>query len=127
MGDQNKKSGGAKKIGRNKVKCAAVRKGDGSKKPKGYGRNSDKPRGYVNDDAFGPETQIPIFRPVHTRPHLCIEMHETGHWGSGPKVAHMKRDAEELSRQLRPNLRKRVLVLPKREKPVVTTQLKRAA
>lgn len=130
MGDTQKKSGGAKKIGRNKDKCTAYRysKGKwnetGNKKPKGYGNLSTRPKpvmpwnnGKILDLHTLPEDKQPMFRPRFDCPHLSTELLESSKLlGHNRHPGTFEENAQELSRHLKAGMRKRVLYFPERPK-----------
>jgi hypothetical protein len=118
---EQKKSGGGSKIGRNKHKCEKYRfthgRIEGNKKPK-YGKRMMRPLpGYVGDDAFVPEDRIPKFVPLYDCPHVSTECLERGQRTGANyfKSCSLTDAAEELARHLRPDMKRRVLSLPKRE------------
>lgn len=125
MGDQSsKKSGGSRKIGRNKTKCQAYRykqKGwrvEGNKHPKGIGLRKPRPeKGYVDDLARMSEDKVPEFRPRFECAHLSTELLEAdkGHRVNRGRGT-FKENAQELARHIRPVMRHQVLFLPERPK-----------
>lgn len=135
-GSDQKKSGGSKKIGRNKGKCERYRftkasgaSVTGNKKPKGMrakrqGRTGgSRTGGYIDDMARIPEERQTAFTPTNPCPHLCTEIlanKTVSRFGSSRPAA----IAEELARHIKPSLRHRVLTVPKQpEKPLVKGKL----
>lgn len=112
-----KKSGGSKKIGRNKSKCETYRftkgrKTEGSKRPKGLKSRAMRRMGYMIDSHRRPEA-TPRFIPVVIRPHLCNELAESAAITKGALADKMRQDAESLSRSVMPPLRPRLTAVNK--------------
>lgn len=110
-GQQNKKSGGSKKYGRNKAKCERYRARhhgtDKKKTPRyrklGYGHaRREEVKGWQMDSSLLPSwLEVDLFRPRVNRMHVACELLETGMKARGAKGNELAQVGGEVCRQLR--------------------------